>query len=195
MSLENTPLKVEILLGSIRPNRFGSTVLNWLVSQVQLDPRYDVGVLDLAEFDIRGDFSQNADVDRLTARVDQADAVIVITPEYNHSFPGPLKSAIDTLPKSAWEAKPVALVSYGGLSGGLRAVEGLRVVFAEIHAVTIRDTVSFHGTRTSFDDNGEPLNAELVDGAARQLLGQLAWWALALKDAKAIRPYQQAVLV
>ena len=194
MSFETQPLQLEIILGSVRISRFGSTVLNWFEQQARLDPDYEVGVLDLADLTIPGDFSKNADVELLTERIDRADAVVVITPEYNHSFPGPLKSAIDTIPKSAWEAKPVGFVSYGGMSGGLRAVEGLRLVFAEIHATTIRDTVSFHGTSASFDDDGQPTSADLVNAAARQLLHQLGWWARALKDAKAVRSYQQVIL-
>ena len=193
MSSDPSSLRLEVILGSIRPSRFGTVVLNWYVEQAQQDPTYDVGVVDLADFDIRGDFAQNADVAALTDRITAADAVVVVTPEYNHSFPGPLKSAIDTLPKSAWEAKPVAFVSYGGLSGGLRAVEALRIVFCEIHATTIRDTVSFHGTSASFDEHGHPVHAELVNGAARQQLGQLAWWAFTLRDGKAARPYGSLV--
>ncbi|MFI5936240.1 NADPH-dependent FMN reductase [Actinoplanes sp. NPDC051494] len=87
-----------------------------------------------------------------------------------------------------WRAKPVAFVSYGGLSGGLRAVEHLRPVFAELHAITIRDTVSFHGGRACFDKDGEPLGPESAV-AARVLIESLAWWAHTLRDARETRPY------
>lgn len=73
----------------------------------------------------------------LADRIGAADAFVVVTPEYNHSYPGPLH-AIDSVGEQ-WRAKPVGFVSYGGVSGGLRAVEPLRVVFAELHAVTIRE--------------------------------------------------------
>ncbi len=110
------------------------------------------------------------------------------SPEYNHSFPGPLKHAIDSLGHQ-WQAKPVGFVSYGGLSGGLRAVEALRVVFAELHAVTIRETVSFHSAWDQFDEHGAPRHPDLVNAAAGALLDQLAWWARALRTARAARPY------
>jgi NAD(P)H-dependent FMN reductase len=116
----------------------------------------------------------------------------VVTPEYNHSFPGPLKTAIDAL-KAPWQAKPVGFVAYGGLSGGLRAVEALRVVFAELHATTVRDTVSFHQVRNQFDADGQPVDPVGVNGAAGALLHQLAWWAGALKRARAAQPYGQPV--
>ncbi len=193
MTFDATPLRLEIILGSVRVSRFGTTVLSWFEEQARLDEAWEVGVLDLADLSIPADFSVNSDVEFLTQRIDRADGVVVITPEYNHSFPGPLKSAIDSIPKRAWEAKPVGFVSYGGLSGGLRAVEALRLVFAEIHATTIRDTVSFHGTSASFDADGTPANSETVNRAAGQLLRQLGWWARALKHARAVEPYQQVI--
>ena len=65
-----------------------------------------------------------------------------MTPEYNHGYPASLKQAIE-IPHAEWKAKPCRFASDGGLAGGLRAVEQLRQVFAELHAVTMRDTVSF----------------------------------------------------
>jgi NAD(P)H-dependent FMN reductase len=64
-------------------------------------------------------------VSALCRRIDAADAFVVVTPEYNHSYPASLKHAID-MAYGEWNAKPVAFVSYGGISGGLRAVEALR---------------------------------------------------------------------
>ena len=89
----------------------------------------------------------------LNERVASCDAFIVVTPEYNHGYPAPLKALIDSFGPE-WHAKPVAFVSYGGISGGLRAVEQLRLVFAELHAVTIRESVSFAGAWEQFDPEG-----------------------------------------
>jgi NAD(P)H-dependent FMN reductase len=99
-----------------------------------------------------------------------------------------LKNAIDWHGPQ-FHAKPVAFVSYGGMSGGLRAVEHLRLVFAELHAVTTRDTVSFHGAWQQFDQQGELKEPEAAAAAAKTMLDQLIWWARALRDAKAARPY------
>ncbi|GAB3832488.1 hypothetical protein GCM10027610_024720 [Dactylosporangium cerinum] len=74
---------------------------------------------------------------RLTA----ADAFVVVTPEYNRSFPAPLKTAIDWFYEE-WHAKPVTFVSYGRESGGLHATAQLRQVFNELQTVTMRNTVS-----------------------------------------------------
>jgi NAD(P)H-dependent FMN reductase len=113
---------------------------------------------------------------------------VVVTPEYNHSFPASLKNAIDWH-FTQWQAKPVGFVSYGGVAGGLRAVEHLRLVFAELHAMTVRGTVSFHMAPERFDANGEPREPEGCNRAAKAMLDQLVWWARALRTARAARPY------
>jgi hypothetical protein len=70
-------------------------------------------------------------------------------------------------------------------------VEHLRAVFAELHAVTTRDTVSFHGAWGCFDGNGQPKDpvGPAAAAAAKTLLDQVTWWARILRDAKAITPY------
>ena len=112
----------------------------------------------------------------------------MVTPEYNHGYPGPLKTAIDSVSRE-WRAKPLGFVCYGGLSGGLRAVEQLRLVFAELHTVTIRETVSFHGARQRFNEHGVPREPDAVNAAAGALLEQLDWWARTLRRARITTPY------
>jgi NAD(P)H-dependent FMN reductase len=174
--MSETPIRLAVIIGSTRAGRFGPTVARWFAAQTE--PRADlrVDVIDLV------------DPQDITARLDAADAFVVVTPEYNHSFPAALKAAIDDH-FVQWKAKPVAFVSYGGISGGLRAVEHLRLVFAELHAVTIRDTVSFHNAGTKFDAGGTPTNPDECGGAAKILLDQLTWWAHALRDARSTRAY------
>lgn len=112
----------------------------------------------------------------------------MVTPEYNHSYPASLKAAIDWH-FTQWQAKPVGFVSYGGMSGGLRAVEHLRQVFAELHAVTVRETVSFHGAWARFGPDGQPSEPDACTAAATAMLDQLAWWGNALQDARVHSPY------
>jgi NAD(P)H-dependent FMN reductase len=86
----------------------------------------------------------------------------------------------------------VAFVSYGGISGGLRAVEQLRQVFAELHAVTIRDSVSFAGAWEQFDGNGGLRNPERAERSMEAMLRRLRWWGTALAEARRVSPYNQA---
>ncbi|MDH6138172.1 NAD(P)H-dependent FMN reductase [Kitasatospora sp. GP30] len=192
----STPLRIAIITGSTRDGRFGPTVADWIRRQAAERPELELDLIDLVEtplpttFPAFGQSLPEADAELLAAvkpRIAAADAFIVVTPEYNHSFPAPLKNAIDWH-NAEWHAKPVGFVSYGGISGGLRAVEQLRLVFAELHAVGIRDTVSFASAWEKFDAEGEAVDPAAAT-AAKSMLDQLTWWALALKEAKAIRPY------
>ncbi len=124
----------------------------------------------------------------LRRRLDEADAFVVVTPEYNHGYSAMLKQLIDSA-KAEWVAKPVGLVSYGGFSGGLRAVEQLRLVFAELHAVTLRDGLAFPMAWNLFSEAGEPHDGERTDRAMTVMLDHLAWWARTLAEGKARRPY------
>lgn len=188
----NDTMRLTVITGSVRDGRFGPTVSNWIARVAAQRPEFEVDVIDLAELDIPADMSVSADQQVFAEKIDASDAIIVVTPEYNHSFPGPLKTAIDSL-KTQWQGKPIGFVSYGGISGGLRAVEALRIVFAELHAVTVRDVVAFPMAWTKFDENGDPVERDVVSVAADALLNNLAWWAAALKKARAEVPYGQAL--
>lgn len=169
-----TPLRIAIINGSPRTGRSGPVIVDWVAGAARQRDDMGVDVVDAA--------SGCSEV--LAA----ADAFIVVTPEYNHSFPGGLKQLIDEH-FAEWHAKPVAFVSHGGVSGGLRAVEHLRGVFAELHAVGIRDSVSFHRPWNWFGPDGRPENAQ-AEVALKKMFDQLVWWARALRDARAVRPYE-----
>lgn len=190
-------LRLAVIIGSIRDGRFGTTVARWFIGQAQRRPDLEMEVIDLAETPVPNTQQcrpvpegvyDSGQVRRLAARIHAVDAVIVVTPEYNHGYPGPLKLAIDSI-YPEWHAKPVGFVSYGGVSGGLRAVEQLRLVFTELHAVTVRNTVSFHSAHARFDADGNPREPEAVNAAATALLDQLTWWAHVLRQARADHPY------
>lgn len=188
------PLKVAVILGSNRTGRFGPVIADWFLARAAGHPDIETELVDVADADLPTalTFSPSSEeaarIGAVSARLAAADAFVVLTPEYNHSFPAPLKNLIDWH-RAEWQAKPVAFVSYGGISGGLRAVEQLRQVFAELHTVTVRDTVSFHNAGALFDDEGRHLDPAPADAAAKSLLDQLVWWGTALRDARKLRPY------
>lgn len=186
------PVRLTLVVGSNREGRFGPVVADWLLSRIRERDDFVPEVVDVASVHLPTTFSPSseaaAELARVTPALSAADAFVVLTPEYNHSFPAGLKNLIDWH-YTEWRAKPVALVSYGGLAGGLRAAEHLRQVFAELHAVTVRDTVSFHGAGASFDADGKPRDSAGPAAAADVMLDQLGWWARALREAKGKRPY------
>ncbi|MEU6809670.1 NAD(P)H-dependent oxidoreductase [Streptomyces sp. NPDC046831] len=186
------PLNLTLVLGSNREGRFGPVVADWLLGH--LHDRDDVAaeVVDVAAADLPTSLARTpeaaAALAGITPKLASADAFVVLTPEYNHSYPAGLKNPVDWH-HAEWRAKPVALASYGGLAGGLRAVEHLRQVFAELHAVTVRDTVSFHNAGAAFDDQGRLRDPAGPDAAAKTMLDQLVWWGRALREARRRRPY------
>ncbi|GAA0920437.1 NAD(P)H-dependent oxidoreductase [Pseudonocardia zijingensis] len=191
--MDETPLRLVVVIASTREGRFAPTVGNWFVEQARGRGDLELDVLDLADAalpdGLTGYGTRPPDaVAAVTPRLAAADAFVVVTPEYNHSYPAPVKTLIDWH-STEWQAKPVGFVSYGGVSGGLRAVEHLRTVFAEMHAVTVRDTVSFHGAWDRFGPDARPVDEDGCAAAAKTMLDQLAWWARALHEARSARPY------
>jgi len=179
-------MTVGLIYGSIRQGRFCDTIVNWVLSELWAESGIRVVLIDprvLRE--------QPETADAIKRTIEEADAFIVVTPEYNHAYPGALKELIDSC-YEPWHAKPVGFVSYGGISGGLRAVEQLRLVFAELHAVTIRDSVAFANAWALFDAEGNPFKPDPARTSLFLMLRRLKWWADTLKKARDMRPYEQA---
>lgn len=200
--MDTDQIKLVIIVGSVREGRFGPTVASWVADRAREHGGFDITVVDLADADIplslpaappkfAGDnYPRPEGMKAVTATLDAADAFIVVTPEYNHSYPASMKALIDWH-FTQWTAKPVAFVSYGGVAGGRHAVLHLENVLTELHAVTIRDGLSFANYFTGWQD-GNPLD-EQAAGYAKTLLIQLDWWARALRSARAAVPYPGGV--
>lgn len=194
----NETLKLVILIGSVREGRFGPVVASWVADRAREHGVFDVTVVDLADMEIplslpaappkfAGDsYPRPAGMAPLTSALQTADAVILVTPEYNHSYPASLKAAIDWH-FTQWTAKPVGFVSYGGAAGGRHAVLHLENVFTELHSVTVRDGLAFPNYFAAWE-NGRPLDAD-APTYAKAMLDQIAWWAVALRTARAAASY------
>lgn len=188
--MDTSPIRLLVITGSTREDRFGPVVENWFSREAAGREDLEVDRLDLAEAGLPTRLTREAppEVRALQPRLESADAFVLVTPEYNHGYPASLKAAIDWFSEE-WRTKPVGFVSYGGRSGGIRAVEQLRQVFAELHATTVRDAVSIHDAWDEFDDEGRPLDREGTAKAANFLIDQLVWWGRALREARDKRPY------
>jgi NAD(P)H-dependent FMN reductase len=184
------PLRVAVIIGSTREGRAGEAVAAWFAAQAGLRDNLELSTLDLVDFDFPARYPDEAtpSMTRFVARIGAADAYVVVTPEYNRSFPASLKQAIDYA-YDEWRAKPVGFVSYGCRSDGVYAVEQLRTVFTELHAVTVRDAVGFNLLDGSFADGGPPTDVDGATRAAATMLDQLGWWGYALRDARREHPY------
>jgi NAD(P)H-dependent FMN reductase len=114
------------------------------------------------------------------------DGYVVVTPEYNHGYPGGLKNALDHA-MAAWANKPVAFVSYGGTAGGARAVEQLRLVAIELRLVPIRDEVNVRLIGVALDEHGRPTDDFYAKRAAL-MIDTLFWWAHVTRDGRQKHP-------
>ncbi|MCH8685035.1 NADPH-dependent FMN reductase [Pedomonas mirosovicensis] len=183
-------INLALIYGSAREGRFADTIVDWAMEQITADSRFEVQLIDPATmappaWHVREDTPERRE---LAERIGKADAFLVVTPEYNRGYPAPLKHLIDAV-YSEWQAKPVAFISYGGISGGLRAVEQLRQVFAELHAVTIRDSVALPNAWTLFDDAGQMKEPEGPGKTLAFVLNRLHWWAAALHRGRQAMSY------
>jgi NAD(P)H-dependent FMN reductase len=184
------PLRVAVIIGSTREGRVGDGIGRRFAARAQQRDGIAVSVLDLADYDFpaRYPVAATPSMAEFVAGVGRAEAFVVVTPEYNRSFPASLKQAIDYA-YDEWRAKPVGFVSYGCQSDGLYAIEQLRTVFTELHVVTVRDEVRLNLMSGGLDGSADPFQAGQAAHSAAMLLNELIWWGLALRDALAVRPY------
>ncbi|CUU58908.1 NAD(P)H-dependent FMN reductase [Parafrankia irregularis] len=190
-------LDLAVIIGSVREGRFGPVVARWFVEQVERHGSYNVDLIDLADFPLplalpatppalQPNLTRPPAMAELTRRLDAADAYVIVTPDYNRSYPASIKAAIDWYYEQ-WQAKAVGFVGYSGASGGLLAIEHLRQVLGELHAHTLRDHVSFPRYYELFDSSGTLINPREPEAAAKVLLDELSWWGTALRDARRTR--------
>jgi NAD(P)H-dependent FMN reductase len=192
-------MKLQVIIGSTRPTRAADRVAPWVIERASAHPAFDVEVLDLRNwplpmfaehFGTVGDFNDPTYSDPLVRawnhKIREADAYLVITPEYNHSVPAVLKNAIDSVFVSfAFRNKPIIAVGYsGGISGGVRAIEHLAQIAIEAELVPLRTAVVIPQVTTGFNGEGQPVNP-VTDISLRVALDDLAWWSSALKQARA----------
>jgi NAD(P)H-dependent FMN reductase len=191
--------KLLVIVGSTRPTRSADLVMPWLTEKVSGHEAFDAEIVDLLDwplpmfaehFGTIGDISDPAYSEPLVKawnnKIKSADAYVIVTPEYNHSVPGGLKNAIDSVWVSfGFRNKPVAFVGYsGGQAAGVRAIEHLAHIFVEAEAVPVRNSVIIPFVRDAFDEQGQPVNS-ITNAAADIMLDDLAWWSAALEKARA----------
>jgi NAD(P)H-dependent FMN reductase len=185
------PCKLLVILGSTRQGRFGDTVARWVLSEAQKRSEFTAGLADLRDYDFPY-FADPMPPSRMPAdqrpqpwssMVEDADAFVIVTPEYNHGYTAILKSALDSL-YDEWVRKPLAIVSYGGFAGGARAAEQLRQVAVELQMVPTRFGVVMPFARMLFDESGTLKEPARFEPSIAAMFDDLAWWAGALKTAR-----------
>lgn len=181
--------RLMIVIGSTRPGRVGLPVAEWVAAREEKDGRFLVDLADLAAIDLP--FLDEPEHPRLrrytkphtiawSERVAAADAFVFVTPEYNHGFTAPLKNAIDYLVHE-WAYKPVGFVSYGGASGGTRAVQLLKPVLTVLRLVPLAESVTIPAISGQLDEAGRFGATEAQEKAAATMFEALDRWVGALQ--------------
>ncbi len=185
--------RLQVIVASTRPGRVGPVVADWFVRLAEEHGGFDVAVTDLAELALplmdepkhpRLRQYEHQHTREWSARVEAADAFVFVMPEYNYTFTAPVKNALDYL-HSEWAYKPVGFVSYGGLSGGLRAVQSLKPVVTTLNLFPLPGSVALPFVSNSIVD-GRLQPDELAVGSAKAMLDEL------LRVSQALAPLRAA---
>lgn len=172
-------MKLMIIIGSVRAGRQADSVTNWVVSQLKSDKDLELDIADLKDiplpfFDeevipsVAHDNFENQAGTAWAKRVGEADAFVMITPEYNYGPPAVLKNAIDWV-YDGWKDKPVGFISYGGISGGTRAAQQLKQNVQNTKLYSASSNVVIPFVRNAFDEQGQPLHEHLNESLSHMI--------------------------
>ncbi len=179
--------KIGIIVGSTRPGRNGAAVAKWVegIARRRTDARFEL--VDLLDYPLphldepipasAGRYSKEH-TQAWASKIASFDGYVFVTPEYNHSTSGALKNAIDYL-YAEWNNKAAGFVSYGS-AGGVRAVEHLRLVMAELQVATVRAQAALY-LATDFENYSVLRPDPAREKAVGAMLDQLVRWAGALR--------------
>jgi NAD(P)H-dependent FMN reductase len=184
--------KLMIIVGSTRPGRAALPIARWFAERAQAHGDFDICWVDLAELALP--LLDEPNLPRLrqytqqhtrdwSALVEDADAVVIVTPEYNFGYPAAIKNAIDYL-HSEWNYKPVGFVSYGGIAAGTRAVQQLKQVLTTLRMFPVFEGVHI-AWHPKFISDGRFHADEGMAQAAAAMLDELARTEAALRSIRA----------
>jgi NAD(P)H-dependent FMN reductase len=185
MDMEN----LKIITSTTRPGRKGIAVAEWIYNLALEDSRFNSELLDLAKINLpfmdepnhpRLQQYQHEHTRRWSATISGADAFIIVLAEYNFSIPAPIKNALDFL-FNEWKHKPVAIVSYGGVSGGLRSTQMLKQVLTALNMMPLVESVAVPFFAKYIGEDNVFAPEEIVTQSAHVMLNELHRWSETLK--------------
>lgn len=181
-------LKLNIIIGSTRPGRLGPIVARWMNEVALQHGKFAVDLVDLADFRLplldeaqhpMKRLYENEPTKRWSESVASADAYVFVTPEYDYFAPASLVNAVQAV-LLEWGYKPAGILSYGGVSGGLRSTQVLRQLLGNVNVHALPQSVPVPFFAQSITE-GEFKPNDLVQSGASQMLGELHQWARALR--------------
>jgi len=183
------PHQLNIIIGSTRPGRAGPVFAHWLERFAGEHSKFKPVLTDIAAFDLpvldephhpRLGKYEKEHTRAWSKATDAADAFVFVAPEYNYFVAPAIVNAIDYLSRE-WQYKPAAILSYGGVSGGLRAAQSLKPLLTSVKVMPIPEGVTLPAYQSLLDKDGAFNPTEQVAGSARAMLDELHRWSEALK--------------
>jgi NAD(P)H-dependent FMN reductase len=185
-SSEAHPLFIPVILGTTRKGRMSAYAAQFVFGELQKRPGVTTELIDIAQLKIPIDDAGETTKDpRFAAAMERADAIVIVSPEYNHSFPGLLKHVLDScLKEYIHKAAGIVGVS-AGVFGGSRMIENFQPVLRELGLVSIFWDVNFGAVGKVFDRDGRLLDQAYV-GRTDKFLNELIWMAKVLRYGREI---------
>lgn len=180
---------LQVVAASTRPGRKGIAVARWVTQLAEQHGGFDVELVDLAAVGLPVfDEPNHPRLQRYThqhtkdwsATVGRGDAYVFVTPEYNHSFPASLKNALDYL-NAEWADKAAGLVTYGGVSAGLRAAAALKPVLSALRMVPVVEAATIPFFQQFLTDGDEFVPNEQLEAGGKAMLDELLRLTTALR--------------
>lgn len=182
-------LKLHVISTSTRPGRKGPIIARWFEGAARAHGGFETTFVDLAEVGLpifdepkhpRLRQYEHEHTKRWSAIVEAADAYAFVFPEYNYFPPSSFVNALDFL-VGEWGYKPAGLVTYGGVSGGLRAAQAAKLHLTALKMVPLTEGVPIPNFGAHLGEDGSFRSNELIDTSVTTMLGELVRWATALK--------------
>jgi NAD(P)H-dependent FMN reductase len=180
--MTKSPLFIPVILGTPRQGRQSEYVAQFIVDQINQQDDVKTELIDIRNLTIATNDAGEALKDPyFSSRMAEADALIIVTPEYNHSYPGLLKHVLDTcLKEYIHKAVGICGVSAGPF-GGTRVIQSLLPVMRELGLVTIFNDLNFGNVQSLFDPSGHLLDPDPSIRRLNRFLMELVWMATVLK--------------
>jgi NAD(P)H-dependent FMN reductase len=178
------PLFIPVILGTARQGRESEHVARFVFEQTKKRAKVETEFIDVRTLPMRFDDAGEQMKDPgFSATIERCDGLVIVTPEYNHSYPGLLKHALDmNLKEYIHKAVGICGVSAGKF-GGARAIESLLPVMRELGLVTIFEDVNFGNVGSLFDERGNLLDQKYI-GNVDKFLDELIWMARVLRHGR-----------
>jgi NAD(P)H-dependent FMN reductase len=182
-------LKLNIIIASTRPGRAGPTIAKWVDEQARLNEAFDVALLDLADFKLplldepahpRLQQYQHEHTKRWAQAIAPADAFLFVVPEYDFFINAALVNALQFL-SVEWAYKVAGVVSYGGVSGGLRSTQELRQLLGNLNVMALPQSVPIPFFAKFINEDQVFMPTEQMTDGLKSVLGELSKWGTALQ--------------